>query len=40
MLTSTTVFYFVSLIYKILYSLLFIAVTILVHVYLITIIIE
>nr|DAT42096.1 MAG TPA: hypothetical protein [Bacteriophage sp.] len=40
MLTSTAIPYFVSLIYKVLYSLLFIAVTILVHVYLVTIIIE
>nr|DAV77051.1 MAG TPA: hypothetical protein [Caudoviricetes sp.] len=40
MLTSTTVLYFVSLVYKILYSFLFIAISILVHVNLVTIIIE
>nr|DAQ60402.1 MAG TPA: hypothetical protein [Bacteriophage sp.]DAU52595.1 MAG TPA: hypothetical protein [Crassvirales sp.] len=40
MLTSTTVLYFVSLVYKILYSFLFIAISIPIHVNLITIIIE
>nr|DAP66319.1 MAG TPA: hypothetical protein [Caudoviricetes sp.] len=40
MLTSTTVFYFVSLIYKVLYSFLFVAITILIHINLVTIIIE
>nr|DAQ65154.1 MAG TPA: hypothetical protein [Bacteriophage sp.] len=40
MLTSATVFYLVSLIYKVLYSFLFIAIAILIHVNLITIIVE
>nr|DAH44990.1 MAG TPA: hypothetical protein [Caudoviricetes sp.] len=40
MLTSTTVLYFVSLIYKILYSLLFIAISIFIHINLVAIIVE
>nr|DAG64856.1 MAG TPA: hypothetical protein [Caudoviricetes sp.] len=40
MLTSTTVFYFIPLINKVLYSFLFVAITILIHVNLVTIIIE
>nr|DAG26019.1 MAG TPA: hypothetical protein [Bacteriophage sp.] len=40
MLASTTILYFVSLIYKVLYSFLFVAISILIHVNLVTIIIE
>nr|DAF22759.1 MAG TPA: hypothetical protein [Caudoviricetes sp.] len=40
MLTSTTVLYLISLVYKILYSFLFIAISIFIHVNLIAIIIK
>nr|DAQ78712.1 MAG TPA: hypothetical protein [Caudoviricetes sp.] len=40
MLTSATIFYFISLVYKILYSFLFVAIAIFVHINLVTIIIK